>query len=72
VIYEKALAYARAIDAHDYIASIAYSAAMLSNENGQVDNARAFVAEASASAPNVSDNELKREISALLKALKTT
>ena len=71
VIYEKALAYARAIDAHDYIASIAYSAAMLSKESGLLDQAYTLAAEANESAPNVSDNELKREISTLLKALKT-
>lgn len=68
-IYQKALDYAKVIHAHDYIASIAYSMAMLLNESGQVDNARQLALTAKESVGNVTDNELKREIIALLKLL---
>lgn len=70
VVYQKALAYAQAIDAHDYIASIGYSMAMLLNESEQKEAALVLASQASESIPHISDSELKREIYALIKELK--
>jgi hypothetical protein len=76
VYYNKALNCAQAIEAHDYIASIAYSVAVLlkDDESLQDENNReqalAMAKLANKSAANTEDRELQREIKALLKTFR--
>ncbi|MFA7554266.1 MAG: hypothetical protein WCY88_08450 [Spongiibacteraceae bacterium] len=72
-IYDKALIYAEAINAPDYLASICYAVALLLSEDSDLDsngeNALAAAQQASEHAARIEDSELQREIATLLKKL---
>jgi tetratricopeptide (TPR) repeat protein len=68
-LYEKALAYASDIEARDYMASITYSMARMLKDEGQLEQALEYAKEADKNASRTQDNELKREVKALLKVL---
>lgn len=67
--YKKALEKSIAINAKDYMSSIAYSMATLQIELGQTDEAIQNLQAAKVSANKIEDNELKREIKELLETL---
>ncbi|WP_206045392.1 hypothetical protein [Oceanicoccus sagamiensis] len=75
LIYQKALAYAEAIDAYDYIVSINYAMALLLFEEAdfpdehRLEKALAAAQVADSLADKVNDEELQREIKNLLAAL---
>jgi len=69
VLYKKALGIAEAESAHDYIASINYAMAVMLKELGENDQALIAAENANAQAGNISDEELKEEITSLIKAL---
>ncbi|MFT7371537.1 MAG: hypothetical protein ACI9T9_000213 [Oleiphilaceae bacterium] len=70
VLYKKALGFAEAESACDYIASINYAMAVLLKETGEHDQALIAAENAHAQAGNVSDEELKEEIINLIETLK--
>ncbi len=69
-IYQKALVYAEAIEAKDYMSTINYAMAMLLKERGETGQAMERINAAHASAKNIEDQELQREITALWKSLR--
>lgn len=69
LLYEKALAKAVAINAKDYMSSIAYSIATMQIELGQTDAAITSLENAKVSANKIADKELKTEIDELLEKL---
>ncbi|MFT6122395.1 MAG: tetratricopeptide (TPR) repeat protein [Oleiphilaceae bacterium] len=70
VLYKKALGFAEAESAYDYIASINYAMAVLLKEIGENDQALIAAENANAQAGNIGDDELKEEIIKLIEALK--
>jgi len=70
VLYTKALGFAEAESAYDYIASINYAMAILLQEIGENDQALIAAENAHAQAGKISDEELKEEIINLIEALK--
>jgi tetratricopeptide (TPR) repeat protein len=68
-LYEKALGIAEAESAHDYIASINYAMAVLLKELGENEQALTAAKNANAQSGNISDEELKEEITNLIEAL---
>ena len=68
-MYEKALGIAEAESAHDYIASINYAMAVLLKELGEIEQALTAAKNADAQSGNISDEELKQEITSLIAAL---
>jgi tetratricopeptide (TPR) repeat protein len=69
-LYQKALGFAEAIDAKDYMASISYAMAILLQENGDDEKALFFAKQAHNMASGGEDEELRKEIKALLKTMK--
>ena len=67
-IYTKALDYAQAIEARDYMASICYAMALIYKEN-DAEQALKSAKQAATHAENIEDKELQREIRALVKSL---
>ena len=67
--YEKALAYAEAIQANDYMSSIGYSMATLLKEVNQPEKAITCAHRADEAAAKSCDDELQQEIKDLLKSL---
>ena len=68
--YKRALGYAEDIQAHDYMASVSYAMAMLHQDDNNQEQALSMALQANEYLQNISDDELKKEIKALLKALK--
>lgn len=69
VLYHKALGFAVAESAHDYIASINYSMAVLLKELGENEQALSAAKNAEAQSGHISDEELKADITQLIEAL---
>lgn len=69
VLYKKALGFAEAESAYDYIASINYAMAVLLKEIGENDQALIAAENAHAQAGNIGDEDLKEEIISLIEAL---
>lgn len=69
VIYEKALAKAKAINSKDHLSSIAFSMAVLQIELGQREKAIESLQNAKVSANKIEDKEFKIEIDELLAQL---
>ena len=67
--YQKALAYAEAINSHDFMASINYAIAMLYQDEDKLEQALESVKQASVHAKDIGDNELQNEITELLNVL---
>ena len=68
--YTKALHYAKLLEADDYIASINFSMGMLFKEKSDDKKALEHAIDAESSVKKIEDNELLREIIALLKTLR--
>ena len=64
--YDKALNYAKAIDAKDYIASISYAMAKILLESNEKEQALELAKQAHNAAASGNDAELKKEIKGLL------
>lgn len=69
VLYQKALAYAEADSAYDYIASINYAIAVLLRDCGNLPGALAAAYQANEQVDNIGDDTLKQEISDLIAEL---
>lgn len=69
ILYRKALTFAEAESAYDYIASINYAMAIMLQELGEKEQALVAANHAHAQAGNISDEELKEEIIHLIEAL---
>jgi len=67
--YQKALGYAEAVKAHDYIASINFSMATLLKETGQLDLALSSAQIAEEHASKSEDDNLKQDIASLISSL---
>ena len=69
VLYKKALAFAEAESAFDYIASINYAMAVLFKELGENEQALAAAEKANEQAGNIGDDVLKEEIVKLISSI---
>ncbi|WP_145999137.1 tetratricopeptide repeat protein [Oceanicoccus sp. KOV_DT_Chl] len=68
-LYQKALGFAEAIDAKDYMASISYAMAIILQETGSAEQALVLARQAHNMASGGEDEELRKEIKALLKTM---
>jgi len=69
-LYIKALAYADAIDATDYLASINFALATIYHDREQPELALQHALQGNTHAKNIVDKELQKEIKALLKSMR--
>jgi len=69
-LYLKALTYAEAIKADDYIASVNFALATIYRDLEQAEPALQHALQANTHAKNIVDSELQKEIRALLKSMR--